>query len=162
AILQRIAADIDELARARRVADLGAAAALPDRRAERRRRVAEPDLDFREFCAAASCLSPSAPGTCSPLNATDAARPTSRPIRRTTRSGTASRGRMHDPCPCRGVQQTERPNVLPGAVVTGTPIPISALLRSSGPLVGSLRPRCLPDAGQADQVALGISEVADD
>ncbi len=35
---------------ARRVADLGAAAALPDRRVERRRRVAEPDLDFREFC----------------------------------------------------------------------------------------------------------------
>ena len=50
AILQRIAADVDELARARRVADLGAAAAHPDRRAERRRRVAEPDLDFREFC----------------------------------------------------------------------------------------------------------------
>ena len=50
AILQRIAADVDELARARRVADLGAAAALPDRRAERRRRVAEPDLDSREFC----------------------------------------------------------------------------------------------------------------
>ena len=50
AILQRIAADIDELARARRVTDLGAAGALPDRRAERRRRVAEPDLDFREFC----------------------------------------------------------------------------------------------------------------
>jgi hypothetical protein len=47
AILQRIAA---ELARARRAADLGAAGALPDRRAERRRRVAEPDLDFREFC----------------------------------------------------------------------------------------------------------------
>ena len=50
AIVQRIAADIDELARARRVADLDAAAADPDRRAERRRRVAEPDLDFREFC----------------------------------------------------------------------------------------------------------------
>ena len=41
---------LDELARARRVADLGAAAALADRRAERRRRAAEPDLDFREFC----------------------------------------------------------------------------------------------------------------
>jgi hypothetical protein len=35
---------------ARRVADLSAAAALPDRRAERQRRAAEPDLDFREFC----------------------------------------------------------------------------------------------------------------
>ena len=50
AILDRIAADIDELARARRVGDLAAAAVLPGRRAERRRRVAEPDLDFREFC----------------------------------------------------------------------------------------------------------------
>ena len=50
AILQRIAADVDELTRARRVTDLGAAAAGSDRRAERRRRVAEPDLDFREFC----------------------------------------------------------------------------------------------------------------
>jgi len=49
AILDRIAAGIDELARARRVGDL-AAAVLPGRRAERRRRVAEPDLDFREFC----------------------------------------------------------------------------------------------------------------
>ena len=50
AIVQRIAADVDELARARRVADLSTTAAFPDRRAERRRRVAEPDLDFREFC----------------------------------------------------------------------------------------------------------------
>jgi hypothetical protein len=50
AILNRIAADIDELARARRVADLDAAAVRGDRRAERRRRAAEPDLDFREFC----------------------------------------------------------------------------------------------------------------
>lgn len=50
AILQRIASDVDELARARRLADLGAAAPLPDRRAERRRRMAEPDLDFQEFC----------------------------------------------------------------------------------------------------------------
>ena len=50
AILNRIAADVDELARARRVADLDAAAVLGDRHAERRRRAAEPDLDFREFC----------------------------------------------------------------------------------------------------------------
>jgi hypothetical protein len=48
AILNRIAADVDELARARRVTDLGAAV-LGDRRAERRQ-AAEPDLDFREFC----------------------------------------------------------------------------------------------------------------
>ncbi len=50
ATLQRIATDVDELARARRVADLGTPTALPDRRAGRQRRVAGPDLDFREFC----------------------------------------------------------------------------------------------------------------
>ncbi|TWH65072.1 hypothetical protein [Micromonospora olivasterospora] len=32
------------------MADLKNAAVLPDRRAERRRRAAEPELDFREFC----------------------------------------------------------------------------------------------------------------
>ncbi|CAI7976509.1 conserved hypothetical protein [Frankia sp. Hr75.2] len=51
AVLDRIAADLDELARARRVVDLDTAAVLPDRHAERRRRLAEPDLDFRDFCA---------------------------------------------------------------------------------------------------------------
>jgi hypothetical protein len=50
AIVRRIAADVDELARARRVQDLDAATVLPDRRAERRRRLAEPDLEFRAFC----------------------------------------------------------------------------------------------------------------
>ncbi|MEU5940964.1 hypothetical protein ABZ807_17695 [Micromonospora sp. NPDC047548] len=52
AVLDRVAADLDELARARRVADLNTAAVLPDRHAERRRRLAEPDLDFRDFCTA--------------------------------------------------------------------------------------------------------------
>ncbi len=51
AVIDRIAADVDELARARRVPDLDTAAVLPDRRAERRRRLAEPDLEFRAFCA---------------------------------------------------------------------------------------------------------------
>ena len=51
AVLHRIAADLDELARARRVADLNTAATLPDRRAERRRQLAEPDLDLRGFCS---------------------------------------------------------------------------------------------------------------
>jgi hypothetical protein len=51
AVIDRIAADVDELARARRVQDLTADAVLPDRRAERRRRLAEPDLEFRAFCA---------------------------------------------------------------------------------------------------------------
>ena len=50
AVIDRIAADVDELARARRVQDLDTAAALPDPRAERRRRLAEPDLEFRAFC----------------------------------------------------------------------------------------------------------------
>ena len=51
AVIERIAADVDELARARRVQDKTTAAVLPDRRAERRRRLAEPDLEFRAFCA---------------------------------------------------------------------------------------------------------------
>jgi hypothetical protein len=50
AIVQRIAADVDELARARRVQDLVTAAVLPDPRPGRRRRLAEPDLEFRAFC----------------------------------------------------------------------------------------------------------------
>ena len=51
AVIDRIAADVDELARARRVQDLTTAAVLPDPPAERRRRLAEPDLEFRAFCA---------------------------------------------------------------------------------------------------------------
>ena len=50
AVTGRIAADVDELARARRARDLSTAAVLPDPRAERRRRLAEPDLEFRAFC----------------------------------------------------------------------------------------------------------------
>jgi hypothetical protein len=51
AVIDRIAADVDELARARRAQDLDTAAVLSGRRAERRRRLAEPDLEFRAFCA---------------------------------------------------------------------------------------------------------------
>jgi hypothetical protein len=51
AVIDRIAADVDELARARRVQDLDTAAVLPDPRAEGRRGLAEPDLEFRAFCA---------------------------------------------------------------------------------------------------------------
>ncbi|MGH3188216.1 MAG: hypothetical protein ACRDOL_13280 [Streptosporangiaceae bacterium] len=51
AVLDRIASDVEELARACRAEDLGTAAVLADRRAERRRRLAEPDLEFRAFCA---------------------------------------------------------------------------------------------------------------
>jgi hypothetical protein len=48
-VLRRIAYDIDELARAREVADLEHAAVAGDRRAERRRRMAEPDLSYADF-----------------------------------------------------------------------------------------------------------------
>jgi hypothetical protein len=50
AVLDRIASDAGELARARRAGELTIAAVLSGRRAERRRRLAEPDLDFRTFC----------------------------------------------------------------------------------------------------------------
>jgi hypothetical protein len=50
AILDRIAADIDELGRARRVQDLDTATVLPGPRPERRRQLAEPDLEFRALC----------------------------------------------------------------------------------------------------------------
>ena len=45
AVIDRIAADVDELAR--RVQDLNTAAVLPDPRAERRRRLAEPGVPAR-------------------------------------------------------------------------------------------------------------------
>jgi hypothetical protein len=44
----------DELARTRRVQDLNTAPVLPDPRAERRQRLAEPDLEFWAFCT--GCL----------------------------------------------------------------------------------------------------------
>ena len=50
AVLSRIAFDLDELGRARRVEELHQAAVLTDRRAERRRRLAVPDVVLREFC----------------------------------------------------------------------------------------------------------------
>ncbi|MFB7428792.1 hypothetical protein ACFC0K_36530 [Streptomyces hydrogenans] len=49
AILRRIAFDVDELARARNVDDLTGARVGDDLRAERRRRLAEPDLEYAEF-----------------------------------------------------------------------------------------------------------------
>jgi len=61
AVTGRIAADVDELARARRVQDLNTAAVPPDRRAERRRRLAEPDLEFRAFCTRPRLPASSAP-----------------------------------------------------------------------------------------------------
>jgi hypothetical protein len=58
AVLDRIASDAGELARARRAGELTIAAVLPGRRAERRRRLAEPDLGFRTFCRTKRMPSP--------------------------------------------------------------------------------------------------------
>lgn len=51
-VIDRIADDVAELARARRVDDLEGASIRPDRCAEQRRRAAEPDLGFQAFCDA--------------------------------------------------------------------------------------------------------------
>ena len=50
AVLRRVAYDVGELARSRRVDDLDQGAVGEDPRAERRRRTAEPALDFIAFC----------------------------------------------------------------------------------------------------------------
>jgi hypothetical protein len=54
AILQRIAADVDEFARARRVQDLNTAAVLPEPRAERRRRGSAPSAPRRRRSASST------------------------------------------------------------------------------------------------------------
>jgi hypothetical protein len=98
--IDRIAADVDDLARARRAQDLGTAAVLPDPRAERRRRLAEPDLEFRAFCArrrlpASSAPHWSGPGTPGRSSDTSAARPANDPATPTTRSGHANNHPCH-------------------------------------------------------------------
>ena len=121
AVIDRIAADADELARAWRARDLHAAAVLPDRRAERRRRLAEPDLEFRAFCPAgiARLINPATgPGTPGRPNGTGAARPASGRATPATRSGHAD----HPPaCPRARVQETGRRSGAHGSIVTGTP-----------------------------------------
>jgi hypothetical protein len=91
AVIDRIAADVDDLARARRVQDLTTAAVLPDPRAERRRRLAEPDLEFRAFCTRRRLPASSTP---QPPCAT-----------------------AHT----RAVQETGRSSGADGSIVTGTP-----------------------------------------
>jgi hypothetical protein len=91
AVIDRIAADVDELARARRAQDLTTAAVLPGRRAERRRRLAEPDLEFRAFCTpkgmpASSTRSWSEPGMPGRPSDTSAARLINGPATPTIRS----------------------------------------------------------------------------
>lgn len=50
-MLRRVAFDVEELARARAVEDLHTARIRDEPRAERHRRLAEPDLSYAEFCA---------------------------------------------------------------------------------------------------------------
>jgi len=124
AILQRVASDVDELARARRVARFGAAAALPDRRAGRRRRVAEPGLDFREFCRRSKLPASSIPQLERAWDAWRAERYQRGEI--SQRPGyTASPFRPRwRPSPAtthtRAVQEAGRPNAVHDTVVTGT------------------------------------------
>ncbi|MEV5544441.1 hypothetical protein AB0L13_47415 [Saccharopolyspora shandongensis] len=61
AVLERIAADVDELARARRVENLDGATVRGHVRAERRRRLAEPDLDFHTSCETTTLPTSSTP-----------------------------------------------------------------------------------------------------
>ena len=96
AVIDRITADVDELARARRVQDLATAAVLPGPRAERRRRLAEPDLEFRAFCTRRrlpASLTPRNwiwPGTPGRPGDTSAARSANGPATPATRSGHAN------------------------------------------------------------------------
>ena len=124
AVIDRIAADVDELARARRVQDLNTAAVLPDPRAERRRRLAEPDLEFRAFCTRGGCPLPqprnwSGPGTPGRPSDTSAARSANGPATPTTRSGHANDHPCHRAA--RAVQETGRRSGAHGSIVTGTP-----------------------------------------
>jgi hypothetical protein len=82
AIIERITADIDELARARRVDEMDTAAIRSDRPAPRRGRAAEPDRGFGSSVPARRCLrrrprSWNEPGMHGRPNATGAARSTS-------------------------------------------------------------------------------------
>jgi hypothetical protein len=125
AVIDRIAADVDELARARRARDLTTAAVLPDPRAERRRRLAGPDLEFRAFCTRRRLPASPAPqlerawDACRPSD-TSAARSANGLATLTTRSGHAN---DHPRCTARtrAVQETGRRSGADGSVVTGTP-----------------------------------------
>jgi len=116
AVIDRIAADVDELARARRAQDLATAAVLPDPRAERRRRLAEPDLEFRAFCTrrrlpASQPRNWSGPGTRGRPSGTSAAKLTNDLATPATRSGHAN----DHPRATRAVQETGRLSGADGA-----------------------------------------------
>ena len=122
AVIDRIAADVDELARARRARDLKTAAVLPDPRAERRRRLAEPDPELRAFCSDGGCPLPrprswSGPGTPGGPSDTSAPRSANGPATPITRSGHAN----DHPRGTRAVQETARRSGADGSIVTRHP-----------------------------------------
>ena len=127
AVIDRITADVDELARARRVQDLATAAVLPGPRAERRRRLAEPDLEFRAFCTRRR-LPASLPRN--PATGSGPGRLAGRAIPARRDQPTARLHRQPVPAtlpttPChsatRAVQETGRSSGADGSIVTGTP-----------------------------------------
>jgi hypothetical protein len=156
------AADVDELARAQRVQDLTTAAVLRDPRAEHDR-LAEPDLEFRAFCARRRLPASSTPqlerawGTHGRLSDTSAAKLTNGPAAPATRSGYAD----DHPVPPRTPGQFRKLDAVavPTArLLPGTPVEIGAAGFVLGVLAAlaqrQLRPRpshpdpCSPgDAG---------------
>ena len=97
AVLDRIASDAEDLARARRAGELPAAAVLPGRRAGRRR-LAGPDLDFGTFCRTGRMPAPRRRGSNEPgmrgrPSGTAAGRPGSSPPAPAAHSAGAD-----DPC----------------------------------------------------------------
>ena len=125
AVIDRIAADVDELARAWRVQDLDTAAVLPDPRAERRRRLAEPDLEFRAFCTRRRLPDSSTPQLERAWDAWQAERYQRGEIsQRPGYTDNPFRPRQRPPraaAPPRAVQETGRSSGVDGSVVTSTP-----------------------------------------
>jgi hypothetical protein len=133
-VIDRIAADVDELARARRAGDLDTAAVLPDRRAERRR-LAKPDLEFRAFGARKGL-----PASSTPQLERGLGRLAGRAI--LARRDRPAAGLRRQPVPATlttrpraRVQETGRRSGAHGSIVTGTPnrrsfFPYSGLVMS--------------------------------
>jgi hypothetical protein len=131
AVIDRIAADVDELARARRAGDLDTAAVLPGRRAERRRRLAEPDLEFRAFCTRRRLPASSTPQLERAWDAWQAERYQRGEI--SQRPGYADNPFRppHATAHTRAVQETGRRSGADGSIVTGTPTRSSISTRST-------------------------------
>ena len=125
AVIDRIAADVDELARARRVQDLNIAAVLPGSRAERRRRLAEPTWSSGPSAPGGGCPLPR-PATGAGLGrlagrAVSARRdqPTTRLHRQPVPAPLTST--PMPPAHTRTVQETGRHSGADGSIVTDTP-----------------------------------------